>query len=114
MRTDSIFYQIFQSLPEVFFQLIKVEAEQSSFYDFSSVELKQTSFRIDGLFLPNKTSLNLPVYFIEVQFQKDTELYGRFFSEIFLYLRLYNNNKNWRGVSCYAFKPGILKAEALT
>ncbi len=98
MKTDSIFYQIFQSFPEVFFQLINTDTKQSSSYEFSSVELKQTAFRIDGLFLPNKKSLGLPIYFVEIQFQRDPEIYARFFSEIFLYLRLYNKNKKWHGV----------------
>ncbi|KAB8330351.1 DUF2887 domain-containing protein [Scytonema tolypothrichoides VB-61278] len=39
-----------------------------------------------------------PIYFVEVQFQKDTEFYGRLFSEIFLYLRLYAPIKAWRAV----------------
>jgi predicted transposase YdaD len=98
MKTDSIFYQIFQSFPEIFFQLIDTDTTQSSSYEFSSVELKQTAFRIDGLFLPNKKSSELPIYFVEIQFQRDPEIYARFFSEIFLYLRLYNKNKKWHGV----------------
>jgi predicted transposase YdaD len=66
MKTDSIFYQIFQSLPEVFFQLINADPQQSSSYNFSSVELKQTAFRIDDLFLPNRDFPALPTYFLEI------------------------------------------------
>jgi predicted transposase/invertase (TIGR01784 family) len=39
-----------------------------------------------------------PIYFLEVQFQKDPEFYARFFCEIFLYLRLYAPTKPWRSV----------------
>ena len=49
----------------------------------------------------NATWYNLrehPIYFLEVQFQKDPEFYARFFCEIFLYLRLYAPTKAWRAV----------------
>jgi predicted transposase YdaD len=48
--------------------------------------------------LPSKKSSVLPTYFLEIQFQRDPEIYARFFSEIFLYLRLYKTNRNWHGV----------------
>ncbi|WP_370566899.1 DUF2887 domain-containing protein [Dolichospermum sp. LEGE 00246] len=61
-------------------------------YQFSSVEVKQTALRIDGVFLPNQNTDN-PIYFLEVQFQSDKDLYHRLFSEIFLYIRQ-NKPKN--------------------
>lgn len=62
------------------------------------MELKQTAFRIDGVFLPVPNLREHPIYFLEVQFQKDPEFYARFFCEIFLYLRLYAPTKAWRAV----------------
>ena len=60
------------------------------------MEIKQTAFRIDGIFLPSRPAQ--PVYFAEVQFQEDPQFYARFFSEIFLYLRQYPEPNDWRAV----------------
>lgn len=82
MKTDSIFYRLFQTFPGIFFELINHQATEANAYEFASVELKQTAFRIDGVFLPIANQQTLPIYFLEVQFQKDPEFYARFFSEI--------------------------------
>ena len=100
MKTDSIFYRIFQELPEIFFELIGNTVETASNYQFSSVEIKQTAFRIDGVFLPTQGDVN-PIYFVEVQFQPDTDFYSRFFAEIFLYLRQNKPQNDWGGVVIY-------------
>lgn len=96
MKTDSIFYRLFLTFPDAFFELIEHQSSEAKAYRFSSVELKQTAFRIDGLFLPVPDRKQLPVYFVEVQFQKDPELYARFFSELFLYVRLHAPTKAWQ------------------
>lgn len=98
MKTDSIFYRLFQAFPETFFELINRQASEANAYEFASVELKQTAFRIDGIFLPVPNLRERPIYFLEVQFQKDPEVYSRFFCEIFLYLRLYAPTKAWHAV----------------
>lgn len=102
MKTDSIFYRLFQAFPGTFFELINRQASEASAYEFASVELKQTAFRIDGIFLPVPNLPERPIYFLEVQFQKDSEFYARFFSEIFLYLRLYAPTKAWQAVVVFA------------
>ncbi|WP_449420645.1 Rpn family recombination-promoting nuclease/putative transposase [Phormidium nigroviride] len=102
MKTDSIFYRLFQTFPSAFFELIDRQASEASAYEFASVELKQTAFRIDGVFLPIVNQREQPIYFLEVQFQKDPELYARLFSEIFLYLRLYAPTKAWQAVVVFA------------
>ena len=84
MKTDSIFYRLFQAFPGTFFELINRQASEANAYEFASVELKQTAFRIDGIFLPVPNLHERPIYFLEVQFQKDPEFYSRFFCEIFL------------------------------
>jgi predicted transposase/invertase (TIGR01784 family) len=99
MKTDSIFYRLFQAFPSIFFELIQIPQTQAQNYRFDSVEVKQLSFRMDGLFLPNES--NLPIYFCEVQFQSDNDFYGRFFAEIFLYLSKTDLNNDWRGVVIY-------------
>jgi predicted transposase/invertase (TIGR01784 family) len=98
MKTDSIFYRLFQTFPSAFFELINLQASEANAYNFASVELKQTAFRIDGVFLPVADTSSHPIYFVEVQFQKDNEFYARLFSEIFLYLRLYAHTTDWRAV----------------
>jgi predicted transposase/invertase (TIGR01784 family) len=99
MRTDSIFYQLFQTFPRCFFELIALPPETAETYQFSSVEVKQLAFRLDGVFLPNR--LSQPIYFVEVQFQRDHRFYLRFFGEIFLYLHQSTLENDWQGVILY-------------
>jgi predicted transposase/invertase (TIGR01784 family) len=99
VKTDSIFYRFFQELPSIFFELIGNSPQTAEAYQFSSVEIKQTAFRIDGVFL--STQVQNPIYFLEVQFQPDTEIYSRLFSEIFLYIRQYKPQNPWRSVVIY-------------
>lgn len=100
MKTDTIFYRLFQSFPSIFFELIDQPPEIANSYDFSSVEVKQLAFRIDGVFLP-KRNPSSPIYFVEVQFQPDKKFYSRLFTEIFLYLDKTELSNNWRGVVVY-------------
>ncbi|MBD2202518.1 Rpn family recombination-promoting nuclease/putative transposase [Calothrix sp. FACHB-1219] len=100
MKTDTIFYRLFQSFPSIFFELINQPPETANTYEFSSVEVKQLAFRIDGVFLPKSNPLS-PIYFVEVQFQPDKKFYSRLFSEIFLYLDQTQLTNNWRGVVVY-------------
>ena len=101
MKTDTIFYRLFQSFPSIFFELINQPPEEANAYQFSSVEVKQLSFRIDGVFLPASNSPSLPNYFVEVQFQPDSTFYSRLFAEIFLYLRQNKPTNDWRAVVLY-------------
>ncbi|MBD2522670.1 Rpn family recombination-promoting nuclease/putative transposase [Nostoc sp. FACHB-133] len=100
MKTDSIFYRLFQEFPSIFFELIGNPPETANTYQFSSVEIKQTAFRIDGVFLPTQDKEN-PIYFVEVQFQPDSDIYLRLVSEVFLYLRQKKSQNSWRGVVIY-------------
>ena len=98
MKTDPIFYSLFKQLPSSFFELIGRPASEALNYRFDSVELKQTAFRIDGLFVPVVEDIERPVYFVEVQFRRDPKLYSNLFSEIFLYLNQNNPAQNWHAV----------------
>ena len=100
MKTDSLFYRLFAAYPASFFELVGWPAEDSRDYRFDSVEVKQTAFRIDGVFLPQRPQR--PIVFAEIQFQRDTNLYKRLFSEIFLYLRYQESNPSWRAVVVFA------------
>ncbi len=99
MKTDSLFYRLFQEFPDIFFELIGSTPEIASNYQFSSVEVKQTAFRIDGVFLPNLESDR--IYFVEVQFQPQQEFYSRFLAEIFLYLRQNQPENDWSAIVLY-------------
>ena len=86
MKTDSLFYRIFQTAPGIVLELAGASPSDAVGYEFRSVELKQTAFRIDGVLIPTQDNQNQPTYFVEVQFQRDDRLYHRFFAELFLYL----------------------------
>jgi predicted transposase/invertase (TIGR01784 family) len=99
MRRDSIFYRLFQTNPSLLFELLPEVPIAATNYRFDSVEIKEMSFRIDGVFIPTDDSV---VYFVEVQFQKDRELYERLFAELFLYLRQKRTRcTDWRAIVIY-------------
>jgi predicted transposase/invertase (TIGR01784 family) len=100
MRRDTIFYQLFVQSPTLLFDLIPNPPANIAGYTFDSIEVKETSFRIDGVFLPPENSGN--VYFCEVQFQKDNLLYERLNSEIGIYTyRCREKFYDWRAVVMY-------------
>jgi predicted transposase/invertase (TIGR01784 family) len=101
LKTDSLFYRLFQNFPPLLFELIGVSVANSEQYQFRSVEIKQTAFRIDGLFAPPEVDTESPLFFMEVQFSGESDFYSRFFAEIFLYLRQYQPSQSWRGVLIY-------------
>jgi predicted transposase/invertase (TIGR01784 family) len=101
VKTDSLFYSIFQTMPTIFFELLGKSTAEAEGYRFTSVELKQTALRIDGVFLPPDNQPDAPVYFLEVQFQQDPLLYRRLFSEVLLYLKQYTSVKRWQAVVIY-------------
>ncbi|ACK73870.1 conserved hypothetical protein (plasmid) [Gloeothece citriformis PCC 7424] len=101
MKTDSIFYQIFLKFPESFFDLIGESSDRVGDYQFTSREVKQLSFRLDGLFLPTVEETDLPFYLVEVQFQPKPEFYYRLFGEFFLFLKDYQPPYPWQIVVIY-------------
>jgi len=101
LKTDSLFYRLFQNFPSLLFELIDVSVTNSEQYQFRSVEIKQTAFRIDGLFTPPQVDAESPLFFVEVQFSGERDFYSRLFGEIFLYLRQYQPSQPWRSVVIY-------------
>jgi predicted transposase YdaD len=65
VKTDTLFYQLFQSFPSIFFELIGQPTTDTSTYQFTAPEVKQRAFRFDGLFLPVAESPELPIYIAE-------------------------------------------------
>jgi predicted transposase/invertase (TIGR01784 family) len=86
VKRDSIYYQIFKRFPELIFEFVDDRPSPWQNYRFESVEVKETAFRIDGVFLPPEGTTPKIIFFAEVQFQKDEALYHRFFTESMMYL----------------------------
>ena len=98
MKSDSIFYTLFQHFPETLFQLIQLPEEEANNYQFQALEVKEASFRMDGVFIPLDEKSDIPLYFLEIQFRYDAKIYSRLFSEIFIYLNQNNPSQNWKAV----------------
>ncbi|MEC4804630.1 MAG: Rpn family recombination-promoting nuclease/putative transposase [Jaaginema sp. PMC 1079.18] len=101
MKTDTLFYEIFQNFPRIFFELIDCDPELANEYQFVSQEFKQVAFRVDGLCVPLDANSHRPFYLIEVQFQSDETFYYRLLGELFLYLKQYNSSLPWQVVVIY-------------
>ncbi len=102
MRRDSIFYKLFQQSPSLLFELLTNRPINAESYRFDSVAVKEPKFEIDGVFLPPENQGAGVVYFCEVQFQKDEQLYERVFAESSLYF--YRNSarfSDWQAVIIY-------------
>ena len=102
MRRDSIFYKLFQQSPTLLFELLTTAPTNADAYRFDSVAVKEPKFEIDGVFLPPESEGAGVVYFCEVQFQKDEQLYERVFAESLLYF--YRNRarySDWQSVIIY-------------
>ncbi len=76
-------------------------------YCFASQEVKQTSFRIDGILVPPTKATDLPIVFVEAQGYRDSKnvLYSSFFSQIFLYLHDYQPLNDWCAVLIFTKRP---------
>jgi predicted transposase/invertase (TIGR01784 family) len=101
VKTDTIFYQLFQNFPQIFFELIGQPEVDPRTYKFAAPEVKQRAFRLDGLFQPVLNNPHQPIYFLEVQFQKKLKFYPRLFAEIFTYFDQYDQDTEWYAVVIY-------------
>lgn len=99
MKTDTLFYQIFQAFPDLLFKLLGTPAIPG--YAFTSVEVKEKAFRFDGIFAPPATVPDAPIYFLEVQFQPNPNFYYEFISEICLYLNQQKPVQDWIAVAIF-------------
>jgi predicted transposase/invertase (TIGR01784 family) len=100
MRRDSIFYQLFVRHPALLFDLLPQPPARAAEYTFEASEVKETAFRMDGVFMPPDRSGI--VYFCEVQFQPDETLYERMLSEIGIYVYRHRERfSDWQAVVIY-------------
>lgn len=79
MKTDSLFYRLFQAIPSLALELAGITISERAAYEFRSEEIKQTAFRLDGVLIPAAEVWEAPVMFVEVQYQPNEGFYGRYF-----------------------------------
>ena len=110
MKTDAIFYDIFQRLPGTFFRIVGQDPAEADHYRFTSEEVKQIAFRIDGVFQPTDAKPAMPLYFGEVQFWDSPGFYFDLFGKVFVFLKRHRPNRRWKAVALFAHRgldPGI-------
>jgi predicted transposase/invertase (TIGR01784 family) len=100
MKTDTLFYQLFQAFHTLLFELIDRPIAEAEGYKFSSVEIKEKAFRFDGIFMPE--TKDKPIFLAEVQVQPKVDFYSEFLAEIFLYLNQYRPTQDWQAVAIFA------------
>jgi predicted transposase/invertase (TIGR01784 family) len=99
MKSDSLFYTFFQTLPEALFMLSGEDATNAAAYRFQSIEVKDHAFRLDGvLALPDFSGV---YFFVEVQYQRDKRFYSRLFAELMIFLHQHRPKGHWRAVVVY-------------
>ncbi|MBB1127107.1 DUF2887 domain-containing protein, partial [Thiospirillum jenense] len=101
MRTDTLFYRLFQDWPGLVLELAGLDPTLPG-YQLQAPEIKQTGFRLDGVLMPPAARPELPIVFIETQFQYDADFHGRWFAELFLYLYRHSTEREWRAVTLFA------------
>ena len=102
MKTDTIFYHFFREFPRFFFELIGRREAPVDAYEFVAPEIKQRSFRLDGLFATLEGFEEEPLYFLEAQFYREEGFIARLFASIFLFFEQYNPpNPDWMAIVIY-------------
>lgn len=81
MKTDTLFYEMFQAAPQTFFELLQITPPCP--YRFESVTVKTSEKRIDGVLEPSEAGQ--PIYFLEVQAFPDNTIYWRVMREVSTY-----------------------------
>jgi len=59
MRTDTLFYQLFQTFHTLLFEVTEQPVAAAVGYEFVSVEVKEKAFRFDDVFLPDMVEKRL-------------------------------------------------------
>ena len=100
MRTDALFYRLFQEVPACYFETIGADAQTADDYAFTSEELKQVGLRIDGVFKPKVEGK--PIHFVEVYSYPSPHAYSNLFAKIFLWLEMKNPAQDWHASLFFA------------
>lgn len=83
MKTDSLFYRLFQAMPALALELAGLTVSERAAYQFRSEEIKQTAFRLDGVLMPTAEVREAPVVFVEVQYGSSRVLVEQVFQDGF-------------------------------
>ena len=97
MKTDKWFYELFLSQPGMLAELMPGIEENWEFI-YNAPVVKEKEFRLDGVFTPVSNNPMIPMVFAEVQMQSDAGFYGRYFSQLFVYINQYTVKQDWRGL----------------
>ena len=104
MITDPIFYRLFETSPETFFLLLGMSADlaadTAARYEYKALEFKETSHRVDGVFLPKEAGL--PLYFLEVQFYHLPSVFADLLTKVYTYLKQHDPGQSYCGVVLFA------------
>jgi predicted transposase YdaD len=104
MKSDPLFYELFQVRPQIFFELAQITPACP--YRFESITVKTTEKRIDGILEP--TIPGHPIYFVEVQAKPDEQMYWRTSREISVY---FEQRPHLQGTDWYAYVIWLNKAD---
>ncbi|MDB9310377.1 DUF2887 domain-containing protein [Aphanizomenon sp. CS-733/32] len=97
MKTDKWFYELFLSQPGMLAELMPGIEENWEFV-YNAPVVKEKEFRLDGVFTPVSNNPMIPMVFAEAQMQSDSGFYGRYFSQLFVYINQYTVKQDWRGL----------------
>lgn len=108
MKTDALFYELFQAAPQTFFELLQITPACP--YRFESITVKTAEKRIDGVLEPVDNTA--PLYFLEVQAFPDDVIYWRAMREISTYFeqRPQQQERAWQAIVLWLNKeddPGL-------
>jgi predicted transposase YdaD len=95
MKTDKLFYRLFQAQPELALELVGMPPPYPKGYVHRALEVKETSFRLDGILHPPQGPW--PHIFWEAQFREDSSFYSRWLASIFICLHR-ERILDWRGL----------------
>ncbi len=104
MISDPVFYRLFAASPETFFLLLGMAMEDAlamaARYQFEALEFKETSHRLDGVFLPKEQGL--PLYFLEIQFYFLPSVFADLLAKAYTYLKRHDPAQLFYGVVLFA------------
>lgn len=63
MKTDTLFYRLFQAYPALALEVAGIVVDDPQGYQFRAEEVKETAFRLDGLLIPPPTTPQAPLVF---------------------------------------------------
>lgn len=96
MKTDTLFYELFQAAPQTFFELMGMTPPCA--YRFESLTVKTSEIRIDGVLEPLQAGQ--AIYFVEVQATPDAVIYWRTLREVATFFEQRPDRKetNWQAI----------------